>query len=398
MRSLTMQRRKTVVIALVIMCLILFLPITGAYPAHAECTFGDIICEIQQAGQQLIDTYIGPLKDWAILQTNALFYGAIYNADKVAASALWSVHKSLIMSGVGIGVIRNWISTNFFQPMLATNNQMLAPMVGSFFIIALGILGCTYFLSSLIQLNVVSPRNMLLWYLSGALFFQLGPTLYRSMDDLRQSLSTYFYAASLDAVKNQSPFQALASGDNAKSSPIYGMSTPCNNFTNVSLGPAGTFDGLDIALAYLKADGVDVIGGGARCLGGGAATDLPRSWYDLDGYFDLSKSPDTWVAPIGAGGLDPILAKIKDAVTQAFAGISRLLNVSPLILFGIIEQLVSLCLVIAEGLTFLSFGCAILFAFFRRTEPIAWALLDQWVGLIIQMMNYSLPVARIRRV
>src|SRR5262245_47010238 len=224
----------------------LLLPVSGAQPARAACTFGDIICELQQAGQQLIDTYVGPLKDWAILQTNALFYGAIYNFEKVIASAFWSLHKSLVMAGVGVGVIRDWLAANFFQPLIGTNNQMLAPMVSAFFVIALGVLGCTYLLSSVIRLNVVSLRNVILWYLAGIIFFQLGPSLYRSMEDLRQSLSSTFYAASLDAVKNQSPFQALANGDSARNSPIYGMSTPCNNFSRILLGPAGAVNGLDI--------------------------------------------------------------------------------------------------------------------------------------------------------
>jgi len=39
---------------------------------------------------------------------------------------------------------------------------------------------------------------------------------------------------------------------------------------------------------------------------------------------------------------------------------------------------------IAQGLTFISFAVAILFAFFKRTEPIAHAVIDQWFSLLVQ--------------
>jgi len=62
----------------------------------------------------------------------------------------------------------------------------------------------------------------------------------------------------------------------------------------------------------------------------------------------------------------------------------RLFSAWPLVWFGVFEQITALCLSIAQGLTFISFACAILFAFFKRTEGIAWSLVDQWLALIVQ--------------
>ena len=71
----------------------------------------------------------------------------------------------------------------------------------------------------------------------------------------------------------------------------------------------------------------------------------------------------------------------------------RLFSAWPLVLFGVFEQIVGLCLAIAQGLTFISFACAILFAFFRRTEGIAWSVVDQWVELIVQTVIIALVQA-----
>jgi len=393
--GLTMRRnvarRTLIVLSLVVAALLI--PAGGVRPAHAACSLGDIICEGQQAIQQLIDSYIGPLKDWATFQANKAFYQVVYNVEKSVASAQWSLSKALTTVGVGIGVITDWLSTNFFQPMISTSNDTFRPITGMIFFIALMVLGCTYVLAAVIRLNIVHPRNMLLWYVTGLLFFQIGPGFYASMNTFRQTVATFFYASSINAVKAQSPFQQLASGDDAKNSAIYGMSQPCNNFPSFIKSPPGTVSGVDIALAYQKADGFDVVSDGAKGLGGGKVEALPRVWFNANGYFDLDKAPDTWVMPVAPATVDDVVGNMLAAVLQAFGGISRLFNAIPLVGFGVVEQLVSLCLMLAQGLTFISFGCAILFAFFRRTEPIAWAVLDQWIALIVQTVVIAIVQA-----
>ena len=72
------------------------------------------------------------------------------------------------------------------------------------------------------------------------------------------------------------------------------------------------------------------------------------------------------------------------SIEMASASQGRLLTAWPLILFGVMEQIVYLLITIAMGITFLSFSVAILFAFFRKTEVIAKSIIDQWIELIVQ--------------
>ncbi|MEO0596433.1 MAG: hypothetical protein AAF126_10010, partial [Chloroflexota bacterium] len=61
----------------------------------------------------------------------------------------------------------------------------------------------------------------------------------------------------------------------------------------------------------------------------------------------------------------------------------RLLTAWPLVVFGVAEQLIYLLITVAQGITFLSFAIAILFAFFKKTEVIARSIIDQWIELIV---------------
>ena len=79
-----------------------------------------------------------------------------------------------------------------------------------------------------------------------------------------------------------------------------------------------------------------------------------------------------------------------DSIALASSAQGRLLTAWPLILFGVTEQLVYLLLTIAQGLTFISFGVAILFAFFKKTEVIARSIIDLWIELIIQTVVIAL--------
>src|SRR5260370_8207801 len=108
--------RKTLLLTLAALTLAMVFTMTGATPAHAGCGLGDIICEGQQAIQQLIDTYIGPLQAWVQFQTNKAFYVVIYNIEKSVADALWSLSKAFFTVCVGVRAITDWVSKNFFQP------------------------------------------------------------------------------------------------------------------------------------------------------------------------------------------------------------------------------------------------------------------------------------------
>ncbi len=392
---------RLALIGLIAVLLLAFIPTNNIHQVHAAtCTWGDIICDMQQAMQQLLDNYVTPLKAWVQLQANKALYSLEYSLSRTIAGFMWSSSKTLTTSGVGIGVLNSWIATNFFQPMIQMSSDSMKPIVGVFLFLALGILGISYLLAAFIRLNVVNLRSVILWWIAGGLFFSLGANLYQSMRNLNQSLNSLFYASSLSAISSQNPFQSLAAGDAAQSNPVFSMPTPCSNFTVYLSGSTGNLNGLDIALAYQKADGFDVVNGGDKCMGGGSVADLPRKWFAANGFFDASKAPESWlgavVCPPAPSTCDydaAVQAAVSDmqvSVNQSFVGISREFQSTPLIWFGVTEQLVSLCLIITQGLTFISFACAILFAFFQRTEPIAWSIVDQWLSLLIQTVVIAL--------
>jgi hypothetical protein len=374
-------------------------------PARADCTWGDIICDMQQAMQQLADQYVTPLKAWVQLQANKALYGLEYDISRIIAGFMWSISKILTTTGVGIGILNDWLAANFFQPMIQMTSSTMKPIVGVFMFAAMGVLGISYFLAAFIRLNVVSLKSVLVWWFAGALFFSVGPSFYLSMRQLHQALSSLFYASSLNTISTQNPFNSLAAGDPAASSPVYAMSPLCSNFTTLMAGSASNINGLDVALAFQKADGFDVVDAGVKCLGGGVALDVPRSWLAANGFFDAANAPDSWPAMVICPPAPAVcdydtlvqaeVSNMQNAVNQTFAGIAREWQATPLTWFGIVEQLVALCLIIAQGLTFISFACAILFAFFQRTEPVAMAVVSQWLGRLCRKKRIVLEKSRI---
>jgi|GEM_PF-508388 len=386
----------------VLLCVLagLFGPTSAVKPVRAACTWGDIICEMQDAMKQLLDQYVTPLKAWVQLQSYKALYGIEYNIAHVAADFMWAISRVLTTASVGIGILNQWIAVNFFQPMIQMTSTTMKPIVGVFLFAALCVLGISYLLAAFIRLNVVSLRSVIVWWIAGGFFFSLGPSFYLSMRNLNQALSSVFQGSAVDVLKGQNPFQQLAGGDAQASNPIYAMTPLCSNFNGYLNSAKGVINGLDVSLSFQKADGYDVIGGGTKCLGGGDTLDLPRRWFDANGFFDAAKAPGSWppmvtcpanANPCDYDGLVQVeVAKMQASVNLTFAGIMREWQSIPLGWFAVTEQLVGLCLICAQGLTFISFACAILFAFFRRTEPIAMAIVDQWLSLIVQSIVIAL--------
>ncbi len=397
------KRQLLKIAGLILMvCLLigLFTPTGAVKPARAECTWGDIICDMQQAIQQLADNYVTPLKAWALLQASKALYSLQYGLAYTITAFMWSISKMLITVGVGTGILNEWLAVNFFQPMIQMSSTTMKPIFGVFMFAALGILGISYFLAAFVRLNVVSLRSVVIWWVAGAIFFSIGPGVYLSMRNLNQALNSLFYASSLSAVDGKNPFQKLANSDPAASNPVFAMSPLCSNFTGYIAGSAGKITGMDVSLAFQKADGFDVVSGGNKCIGGATAQDLPREWFAANGFFDALKSPSNWAGMVTCPPAPAIcdydllvqleVAKMQASVNQTFAGIARIWQAIPTVWFAIVEQLVALCLIIAQGLTFISFACAILFAFFKRTEPVAWAVIDQWLSLLVQTVVLAL--------
>ena len=155
----------------------------------------------------------------------------------------------------------------------------------------------------------------------------------------------------------------------------------------------GAIDGMDIALAYLRGHAQDVMGypqpiyspgcdvylqnpNPSTWAGASGTSVVPMDWNMAGAYFDHNRSPITW------DGLAD--NERNSAVSWAGASQQRALTAWPLLIFALIEQVVHLLITIAMGITFISFGIAILFAFFKRTESIAHHIINQWIELIVQ--------------
>ncbi len=316
----------------------------------------------------------------------------IYSVIVMMAGLHWALQKAVIMAGYTIKLINQWLIENAFVPIIAQTNESLRVAVSYVFIIALLVLGLTYMLAALVRLDVVSPRNALTWYAAGVLFFAVGPSFYQGMNDFRLTIGQLMYVSVLDGLNNNAgDFSSLAQ----VSSSDLDLGLLCDQFDVYLPGATGPgpIDGMDIAMAYLRGHAQDVMGypqpifspgcgiylqnpNPSTWAGAGGSSVVPMDWNLAGAYFDHNTSPITWDAMNGE--------QRTAAVSWAGASQQRALTAWPLLIFALVEQVVYLLITIAMGITFISFGIAILFAFFKRTESIAHNIINQWIELIVQ--------------
>jgi len=323
------------------------------------------------------------------IQIDTLWYNLLFSL----AGMGWSLQRAFLMMGYTIELMNQWLIDNAFTPLITQTNASLQVAVSLAFVVALLVLGVTYLLAAFARMRIVEPKSAIAWYLAGALFFTLGPSLYQGMSDFRRTLSSAFYASSLSGL-SAATGSAFDSLDSVSSSDM-GILNLCDNFGSYMPVWNYTIDGLDVALAYLRADGIDLMG----------YPSTPRDPYcqphtpdPATGLWTAGSVPWEWRRPgsFFANDRDPIFfpamtaLERSDSIAMASAAQGRLLTAWPLILFGVTEQLVYLLLTIAQGLTFISFGVAILFAFFKKTEVIARSIIDLWIELIIQTVVIAL--------
>src|SRR5581483_11526002 len=317
-----------------------------------------------------------PILDDLILK----FYTFLYNLLYMLAGAHWGLMRGVFMMGYTVELLTNWITTQAFAPLIQQTGDSLRVATSLAFVFALIILGLTYLIASIVRLDIVSPRNAILWYFAGLLFFGIGPALYQGMNDFRRTVSSAFYLSVLNTIQGQTG--AAFSSLNGVQTPDLGILTPCDNFGPYLGNSAPTISGLDVALAYMRADGIDVMGypypvrDNCQAHVPPQSFPIPWEWQRPNSYFDNVKSPPFFPQMTE----DERQASINTAMRSQW----RLFSAWPLVWFGVFEQITALCIGIAQGLTFISFACAILFAFFKRTEGIAWSLVDQWLSLIVQ--------------
>lgn len=315
-----------------------------------------------------------------------------YSIIVLIAGIHWSLQEALLMAGYTVKLVNQWLIENAFMPIIAQTNNSLGMAVSVVFVVALLVLGITYLLAAFIRLDVVNPRSAIMWYVAGLLFFTIGPSLYQGMNAFRLNISQMMYLSVLQGLDdNAGDFSSLAQ---VNSNDI-GLGSLCDQFDVYLPGATGPgpIDGLDIAMAYLRGHAQDVMGypqpvyspgctmyfqnpNASTWAGVGGTSVVPMDWNMEGGYFDNSVSPMTW---------DGVEDSVRDrAVSMAGSSQQRALTAWPLLLFGLVEQIVHLLITIAMGITFISFGVAILFAFFKRTESIAHSLINQWIELIVQ--------------
>jgi hypothetical protein len=322
----------------------------------------------------------------------------IYSVIVMLAGVHWSLQKALLMAGYTVKLVNQWLIENAFMPIIAQTNNSLGVAVSVVFVVALLVLGITYLLAAFIRLDVVSPRSAIVWYIAGILFFTIGPSFYQGMNTFRLNISQVMYLSVLQGLDdNAGDFSSLAQVN----SNDLALGNLCDQFDVYLPGAAGPgpIDGLDIALAYLRGHAQDVMGypqpvfspgcgayfmnpNPSTWAGEGGTSVVPMDWNLEGGYFDNTVSPITW---------DNLSDEERDAaVSRAGASQQRALTAWPLLLFALVEQIVHLLITIAMGITFVSFGVAILFAFFKRTESIAHSLINQWIELIVQTVIIAL--------
>ena len=88
-------------------------------------------------------------------------------------------------------------------------------------------------------------------------------------------------------------------------------------------------------------------------------------------------------------------AERQASIGRGIQGIWRTFTMIFIAVFGIIEQLVNFIMAASFAVAFLSMFVAVLFAFFRRTEPIAWGALNLIIELFIQSIINSLLMSLI---
>src|SRR5512145_1856525 len=125
-----------------------------------------------------------------------------YDLLRLLAVAGWTLQKGLFLMGHAIELVNLWLVEHAFAPLIEQTNNQMRVTASLAFVIALIVLGITYLLAAFVRLDVVSPRGAIGWYLAGAVFFQLGPQLYREMHDFRRELSSGFYNTALDSLQS----------------------------------------------------------------------------------------------------------------------------------------------------------------------------------------------------
>jgi len=129
------------------------------------------------------------------VQLDALWYNVLFSLAGIG----WGIQRGFITMGYSIELLNQWLVESAFSPLIAQTNASLRIAVSVAFVVALIVLGITYLLAAFARMRVVEPRSAVAWYLAAALFFTLGPELYRGMSDFRRTINQGLYASTSPA-------------------------------------------------------------------------------------------------------------------------------------------------------------------------------------------------------
>jgi hypothetical protein len=301
------------------------------------------------------------------------------------AALLWMIDRALLNVGYFIQTITGWLTQNAFAPMLAVVGEQTGALIAPVFVIAMTVLGFTYLMAVFGRFEVVNFRAAFLWLLFAGILFSTGPSIYTGMEDLRRLISGGFYEIGVDAFNDASSATGLAA---IGTSPGDSVASPTDQFGQFLVGVPGAsaVDGLDVAMAYVEADGYDVL---AAAGSPHPIARLPWSMVEngADGFFDPDTGPNAFASMTDA--------QRQEAIAKGIQGLWRCFTMIFIAIFGIIEQLVNFLMAASFAIAFFSMFIAVLFGFFRRTEPIAWGAFNLIVELFVQSIINSLLMSLI---
>lgn len=320
--------------------------------------------------------------DGVIVPVQQMVYSILY----FLAETLWGINQAILLVGYYVMSITSWMSQQMFQPLLTSIGNSTDSLLLPVFTLAMLTLGISYLLGVFGVVRVVEFKSAVIWCAVALMWFQFGPELYLGFEQFRRDLSGGFYSTVFtDVIGAGGTIEGMGQIGDAGDMQI---DPPTNNF-GAFLSFDTSIDGLDIALAYLDADGCDVLRT-AGCLfqpmPDGNNGSMPLMWYQADGAFDINQHSFFYGFGMTQDERQQSLDDAARGIWIAFSGIV-------VSLFGLLEQIIQLLLTLAFGIAFASFFIAILFAFFKKTESVTWAVFDIILGLFIQSIITSLLLA-----
>jgi predicted flap endonuclease-1-like 5' DNA nuclease len=320
--------------------------------------------------------------DGVIVPVQQMVYSILY----FVAETLWGINQAILLVGYYVMSITSWMSQQMFQPLLTSIGNSTDSLLLPVFTLAMLTLGISYLLGVFGVVRVVEFKSAVIWCAVAVMWFQFGPELYLGFEQFRRDLSGGFYGTVFtDVTGAGGTIEGMGQIGDAGDMQI---DPPTNNF-GAFLSFDTSIDGLDIALAYLDADGCDVLRT-AGCLfqpmPDGNNGSMPLMWYQADGAFDINQHSFFYGFGMTQDERQQSLDDAARGIWIAFSGIV-------VSLFGLLEQIIQLLLTLAFGIAFASFFIAILFAFFKKTESVTWAVFDIILGLFIQSIITSLLLA-----